>query len=89
MSEEIDSCAVNKEDTGGSPDETYKPMTLDLELKETAEKEERKKDRFQEQAGSGNWVLLDVNFGVPLFDAELNRDVCNKIVTNGLWKSER
>ena len=80
---------MNKEDTGSGPDETDKPMTLDLELKETAEKEEKKKDRFQEQAGSGNWVLLDVNFGVPLFDAELNRDVCNKIVTNGLWKSER
>ena len=76
---------MNKEHTGSGPDETDKPMTLDLELKETAEKEERKKDRVQ----SGNWVLLDVNFGVPLFDAELNRDVCNKIVTNGLWKSER
>ena len=36
-----------------------------------------------------NWVLLDVNFGIPLFNAELNKEVCNKIVSCGLWKNER
>ncbi len=35
------------------------------------------------------WKLLDINFGVPLFDADLNKDVCKRIVTCGLWKKER
>jgi len=35
-----------------------------------------------------NWVLLDVNFGVPLFNTDLNKRVCEKIVSCHLWKNE-
>ena len=35
-----------------------------------------------------NWVLLDVNFGIPLFDTQLNKDVCERIVSKGLWKAD-
>ena len=38
---------------------------------------------------SENWILLDLNFGVPLFDAELNKKICNRITSHGLWKRER
>ena len=34
------------------------------------------------------WMLLDIKFGVPLFDSELNRTICQGIVINSLWKKE-
>lgn len=34
----------------------------------------------------GVWMLLDVTFGIPLFDTELNQTICKRIVGNGLWK---
>ena len=36
-----------------------------------------------------NWVLLDLTFGVPLFDADLNKEVCGKITQKGLCRKER
>jgi len=30
------------------------------------------------------WVLLDCHFGVPLFDADVNRSVCRRIAKHGL-----
>ncbi len=38
---------------------------------------------------TANWTLLDVNFGVPLFDAKLNKEVCQRIVSCALWKRDR
>jgi hypothetical protein len=35
------------------------------------------------------WTLLDINFGIPLFDTTLNQTVCQRIVEKGLWKPER
>jgi hypothetical protein len=38
---------------------------------------------------STTWILLDVNFGIPLFDTSLNQKICHRIVANELWKPER
>jgi len=35
------------------------------------------------------WVLLDCHFGVPLFDADVNRSVCRRIATRGLCHQDR
>ena len=51
-------------------------FSLDLDVSKTKKK-------------SKNYVILDINFGVPLFDANLNRQICGRIVSNGLWKKER
>ena len=35
------------------------------------------------------WLLLDCSYGIPLFDAEVNREVCDRIVSQGLCSKER
>ena len=32
--------------------------------------------------------LLGINFGIPLFDSDLNKAICQRIVINNLWKGE-
>lgn len=36
-----------------------------------------------------HWILLDLNFGIPLFDSELNQKICANIAENGLWRKHR
>lgn len=36
----------------------------------------------------GDWQLLDLCFGIPLFDPQLNKDVCQKIVNLKLFQEE-
>lgn len=36
-----------------------------------------------------NWVLMELSFGIPLFDPVLNKQVCRGIVENKLWRSDR
>ena len=38
---------------------------------------------------SEDWVLLECCYGVPLFGAHLNHDICQKILRNSLCKKER
>ena len=52
-------------------------MTLDLKTGEDEVKRE------------ANWIILDLNFGVPLFDPDLNQQICTRIIDHGLWKPER
>ena len=33
-----------------------------------------------------NWILLDIKFGIPLFDSDLNKATCEGIKSNNLWK---
>jgi hypothetical protein len=33
------------------------------------------------------WTLLDLNFGIPLFDRSLNREICHLLVTRRLFSS--
>ena len=32
--------------------------------------------------------LLGINFGIPLFDSDLNKSICQKIVINNLWNND-
>ena len=32
--------------------------------------------------------LLGINFGIPLFDSDLNKAICQRIVINNLWKQD-
>ena len=36
-----------------------------------------------------NWILLDVSFGIPLFDTSLNQKICKRFIENGLWRQSR
>jgi len=41
------------------------------------------------EVDEGQWVLLDCHFGVPLFDADVNRSVCRRIAKHGLCNQAR
>jgi hypothetical protein len=43
----------------------------------------------QESLVEGQWQLLDVYFGIPLFNPQLNKDVCQKVVRLQLCKEDR
>lgn len=47
-----------------------------------------KKLALEDDEDEGNWMLMDIKFGIPLFDSNLNKDICQGIVINSLWKSE-
>jgi hypothetical protein len=40
------------------------------------------------KAEHDQWTLLDCCFGVPLFDAEANSQICEAIVSTELWRRE-
>ena len=54
-----------------------------------------KPEAVSEVGGQGDaqieshWHLLDLCFGIPLFDPQLNKEVCQKIVSLRLFKEER
>ena len=50
--------------------------------------QERNKNKSKEETITNSWVLLDVNFGIPLFNPELNKRICERIVSHGLLKPE-
>lgn len=35
-----------------------------------------------------DWTILNVDFGIPLFDSQLNREVCDRITSQKLWQRE-
>ena len=41
------------------------------------------------EVNEDQWVLLDCHFGVPLFDADVNRSVCRRIAKYGLCNQAR
>jgi len=41
------------------------------------------------EVSDDQWVLLDCHFGVPLFDADVNRSVCRRIAKYGLCHRDR
>ncbi len=65
-------------DDGGGGDRDKKIRSLSLQV-----------GRSRTRRTTPNWTLLDVNFGIPLFDAKLNKDVCERIVSCDLWKKKR
>lgn len=42
-----------------------------------------------EAFNEADWQLLDMCFGIPLFDPQLNKEVCHKIVSLGLFTDDR
>lgn len=35
------------------------------------------------------WTLLDCCFGLPLFNSDVNQNICKYIVDNQMWKEEK
>ncbi|XP_063404273.1 protein FAM91A1-like [Mytilus trossulus] len=62
-------------------------QTMSLDLKSDTCSNSRKKscDHFTKP---DDWVLLDCFFGIPLFDPNLNKETCAKIVSNEIFKNE-
>jgi hypothetical protein len=42
-----------------------------------------------EQIVERDWVLLDCCFGIPLFDADVNKDVCERVAKHNLCSKNR
>lgn len=59
---------------------------VDVEV-ETRDSKMLEVDRHLEDE-QDQWTLLDCCFGVPLFDAEANLQICEAIVSTELWKRE-
>ncbi|KAK3090617.1 hypothetical protein FSP39_013167 [Pinctada imbricata] len=57
---------------------------LTLELNQDSSEPSKSCDQINED----DWVLLDCHFGIALFDSNLNKDICNKVVSRGLFKTE-
>ena len=36
-----------------------------------------------------DWVLLDCCYGIPLFEADVNREVCERVASHGLCSRDR
>eukprot|EP01105_Mastigella_eilhardi_P022171 TRINITY_DN5443_c0_g1_i3.p1 TRINITY_DN5443_c0_g1~~TRINITY_DN5443_c0_g1_i3.p1 ORF type:complete len:779 (+),score=196.09 TRINITY_DN5443_c0_g1_i3:343-2337(+) len=45
-------------------------------------------DRPDNTTDAAEWVPLQVSYGVPLFSAQLNREVCERIARRGLFTAE-
>ena len=42
-----------------------------------------------DQSIENDWVMLDCCFGIPLFHADVNRQVCDRIASQGLFIKDR
>lgn len=42
-----------------------------------------------ESVDFSDWLLLDCCFGIPLFDANLNKEICGKILEHNLLNTDR
>ena len=63
---------------------------MSLNLKQEAAGEVRGHGQGQgDFQNESHWHLLDLCFGIPLFDPRLNKDVCQKIVSLRLFKEDR
>eukprot|EP00096_Caligus_rogercresseyi_P011485 TRINITY_DN4523_c0_g1_i1.p1 TRINITY_DN4523_c0_g1~~TRINITY_DN4523_c0_g1_i1.p1 ORF type:complete len:812 (-),score=203.50 TRINITY_DN4523_c0_g1_i1:384-2819(-) len=51
------------------------------------QKEESKKVDEDPLSYQDNWTLLELHFGLPLFDSSLNKVISQKIVQNKIWKT--
>lgn len=60
-------------------------MSLDLKCDLNSNSRKKSCDYFTRP---DDWVLLDCFFGIPLFDSSLNKEVCAKIVSEGIFQNE-
>lgn len=59
--------------------------SIEIEIKQEGDKT-TEKEKKEEYVGE-SWTLFDVNFGVPLFDADCNTKICQYI--KNLTKEEK
>ena len=59
-----------------------------LEEGKMANKDEKDAKSNSKDVTKSNWVLLDVNFGIPLFNPELNKCICERVVSHGLLQQQ-
>ena len=45
-------------------------------------------EQEQERSSDVNWTVLNVDFGIPLFDSLLNQQVCDRIISQRVWQKE-
>jgi hypothetical protein len=81
LAEELESLEVSEEKSEKPEPEKRPKKKLVLNLDNLDSRKSRIDD-------STNWILLDVNFGIPLFDTSLNQNICKRIVQKQLWKQE-
>uniref|UniRef100_A0A8C4SV30 Family with sequence similarity 91 member A1 n=1 Tax=Erpetoichthys calabaricus TaxID=27687 RepID=A0A8C4SV30_ERPCA len=62
--------------------------SFELVVQEPNSAELSKRQGVEDESAEEEWVPLDVSFGIPLFNSELNGKVCQKIVTHGLCGKE-
>ena len=56
--------------------------------KEKEKNENSKKEEDPSYADEGDWVIMTLSLGIPLFDPRLNEDVCNRIEAHKLFHEE-
>lgn len=82
LANEIDSLNTGAIDDSQQTDSANeKKENLDLELDESK--------TVQPVFFENDWVLLECTFGIPLFDADLNSEVCQKIMSRGLFSKAK
>ncbi|XP_014670836.1 PREDICTED: protein FAM91A1-like [Priapulus caudatus] len=70
-----DSPTAERRAEGSDSDSDTKPHSLDLQYVTCGQAE-------------ADWMLLDCSYGVPLFDASLNKRVCERIAAKGICRYE-
>lgn len=68
-------CFENRDYSGNTRDQ------LNLDLKQV---EDENETLVEEE-----WSLLECYFGIPLFESSINKQTCEKIVSNGLCNADR
>ena len=80
LASEIDSLDDATQSILSSPDRSK----LRLDVGETEPSVEQREADVESE-----WVLLDCCFGIPLFDALVNQQVCRRVATQGLCNKDR
>lgn len=77
LATEIDLLALESPSKGDKSDSpVVKPSSLDI------------KDEA-ESLTENEWCLLDCYFGIPLFEPNINKQICDRVVTQGLFNASR
>lgn len=57
-------------------------------MEDPTRSETRPNPAAREKWNESDWTILNVDFGIPLFDSQLNREVCDRITSQKLWQRE-
>ena len=75
----------NENDNPSNGDMNEEDANLLKEEIDNLEKTDNKKTlnlSFKNEDDEGKWTLLDIKFGLPLFDSELNKALFDRIIIN-------